>query len=85
MNKPGYARRKERECSANPVLWKQALRLLLLCHVRTATDLSCPNRPYQPHSDTSPTCDRPVMLWSSSPSDGHNNNSLFHSLGNHRD
>ena len=33
-------------------------------------NFSCPNRPYQPHPDTSPTCDRPVMSWSSSPTDG---------------
>ena len=38
MNKPGYARRKKSDCSANPVLRKQALIVLLLFHVRTATE-----------------------------------------------
>ena len=42
MNKPGYARRKKRDCSANPVLRKQTLRLLLLFRVRTATELFVP-------------------------------------------
>ena len=29
MNKPGHARRKKRDCSASPVLRKQALQLVL--------------------------------------------------------
>ena len=49
MNKPGYARRKKRECSANPMLRKQALQLLLLFHVQTATE------PFVPESALSAT------------------------------
>ena len=37
MNKPGYARQE-----ANPMLRKQALRLLLLFHVRTETERFVP-------------------------------------------
>ena len=42
MNKPGYARRKKTDCSANPVLGKQALRLVPIFNARTATDVFVP-------------------------------------------
>ena len=67
MNKPGYARRKKRYRSVNPVLRKQALRLLLLFDARTATELFVFKSVI---SATSPTYVRPVMSWSSSPTDG---------------
>ena len=74
MNKPGYARRKKRDCSAKPVLrektfceWKYWPWMPDLRH-----NLSCPNRPYQPYPETSHTCDIPVTSWSTS-SDGWTN------------
>ena len=49
MDKPGHARRKSGDSSANPVLRRQALRLLLLFNARTATT------PFVPESALSAT------------------------------
>ena len=49
VNIPEHARRKKRDCSGNPVLRKQALRVTLLLHVRTATE------PFVPESALSAT------------------------------
>ena len=56
MNKPGHARQKKRDCSANPVLRKQALRLILIFNARTAT------APFVPESALSATSGHIVYM-----------------------
>ena len=71
MNKPGHARRKTRDCSTDAETGSANI-TSVPCPNCDRT--SCPNQPYQsyqPHpADTSPTCNRSVMSWSSSLTDG---------------